>query len=83
MGQFAPPKHIQTILLEEPPEIEFNEGIVYFTDQLGDQTIRRAMRKSVAIKTFARFAERLREDRLGSSAEILRFPGIDDDALTG
>ena len=82
MGSFAPPKNTPTILLEEPPEIEFNEGIVYFTDQLGDQTIRRAMRRSVAIKTFARFAEKLREDRLGNSAEIIRFPGADD-VLTG
>ena len=82
MGSYLPPHPSPTILLEEPPEIEFNEGIVYFTDRLGDQTIRRAMRRSVAIKTFALFAERLRVDRLGTTAEIIQFPA-EDEARTG
>jgi hypothetical protein len=71
-----------TILIEEPPEIEFREQHVYIIDRCG---IRRAMPRSVAIATYARFAERLREDRLSiearaklavnalPSAEVIKF----------
>lgn len=53
-----------TALIEDVPEIDFDGPHVIFTG--GGQ--RWAYKRETAVKTFARFGEKLREDRLGSEA---------------
>lgn len=53
-----------TALIEEVPEIDFDDVHVIFTGS-GQ---RWAYKRNVAVQTFARFGEKLREDRLGSEA---------------
>jgi len=43
-----------TILLEEPPEVEFNGGLFYVTDRIGGLVIRRCMRPNTFLKLVKR-----------------------------
>lgn len=80
MASYLPPP-LAAVLVEEAPEFEFVGDFVYITDRIdGQPVLRRAMRRSVAIRAFARFAEKLRESRLGG-AEIIPFPTTADEAL--
>jgi dihydroxyacetone kinase len=69
-----PPHPVVTVLIQEAPTIEIDDEMVFVTDHVdGQPTIRRAMRRSVAVRTFAGFAEALRKDRLSKCADILPF----------
>lgn len=75
MGASLPPAPVVTILLEEAPDFEFAGDLVYVVDRVdGQVTVRRAMRRSEAIRAFAKFAEKLREERIAKGAEIIQFP---------
>lgn len=55
------------ILIDEPHEVEVRGDHIHIIDKCG---IRRAMPRAVALRYFARLAERLRNER---TAEIIPF----------
>ena len=61
---------VPTVLVDAVPDIEFGANHIVFIDACG---ARRAYPRNVAIQTFARFAEGLRESRLERGADILPF----------
>lgn len=65
-----------TILLEEPPEIEFIDGLFYVTDRVGNLVIRRCLRPSTFLKGVRRGMEAAKCFSSGcDDFNIAQFPG--------
>jgi hypothetical protein len=60
-----------TILVEDVPDFEFSGKFVFVTDPDGR---RRAMLRSVAIRSFAKFADALRDERISGAEVVQIFP---------
>lgn len=61
----------QTFVIEDAPEIELRGGLFYVTDRNEGVVIVRVFRPHTFYKTFARYSEVARSQRLG---EVIPFP---------
>jgi hypothetical protein len=58
-----------TILLEQPPDVTYEDGLFYITDTIGSLTIRRCMRRAAFLTSIANFVELARQH--GRSGEVV------------
>ena len=62
---------VAAILLEEPPEVEYRNGLFYIRDAEG---MVRAMRPNVMFRGFQRTAKAIQDYYAAEGAEIIEFP---------
>jgi hypothetical protein len=63
-----------TILLEQAPEIEIIDGLVYITDRIGGLVIRRCFRPSTFLKTVQKFQRVAHDFATGGPGKVCPFP---------